>query len=117
MKIITVAQALAILDTGQPCHVVCVTYDRSRKKGGKLLELDCRLEKKATTDSTIGQRPPTEFEAKLAALKEPGGSKNPNHQQWYTRNIRPLANGHPLTDLVKIHPPLLVQFNGMTVVP
>jgi hypothetical protein len=121
-KIITVKAALEIMDSGATFSLTCVTYDRTRKKGGKLLEIEeARIDKKMTNDPMTNDgaatRPPTDFEAKLAALQDPDTGKNPNHQKWYTRNIRPLANGHPLTDLVKIHPPLLLQFNGMQVVP
>ena len=119
-KVITVKQALEIMDSGDTFSLVCVTYDRQRKKGGNLLEIhEARMDKKNAFGDRpeAAGRPPTDYEAKLAALQEPDKGRNPNHQHWYTRNIRPLANGHPLTDLVKIHPPLLIEFNGLPVVP
>lgn len=125
-KIITVAECLRIMESHVPFSCLVVTYDRNRKKGGKLLEIpEARLDRKAGPDCHLptdelpnAPRPMTDYEAKRHALTEPAdGSKNPNHKQWYTRNIRPYAAGHPLTDLVKIHPPLLIEFNGKTVVP
>lgn len=125
MPVITVSECLKIMDSGSPFSCLVVTYDRTRKKGGKLLEIpQARIERKADDPNTqypipnTGQRPPTPHEAKLAALASPSaGGRNPNHSHWYTRNLTILADGHPLTDLVKIHPPLLIEFNGMEVVP
>ena len=37
MQLISLRDALAILDSGQPCTVTFVTCDRRRKRGGELL--------------------------------------------------------------------------------
>jgi hypothetical protein len=132
MKIITVKQCLEIMDSGKPFYCLVVTYDRQRRKGGRIMEMDAQIEKKGAHDwqlpsREIGTRPEeqpaaaarpmTDYEAKLAALSAPDDtSRNPNHKHWYTRNVRVLVNGHP-TDIVKIHPPILWEFNGMQVVP
>jgi hypothetical protein len=125
-KIITVKQCIEIMDSGSTFSCLVVTYDRSRRKGGKPLEIpQARIDRPQSEirnpQSEIAPRPMTDYEAKRFALENPlegaGGGRNPNHQKWYTRNVRPLADGHPLTDLVKIHPPLLLEFNGMEVVP
>lgn len=127
MPVITVTECLKIMDTGTPFSCLVVTYDRTRKKGGKLLEIpQARIDRKTDfviPEGNLGEaapRPMTDYEAKLAALRTPhegGRGANPNHSHWYTRNLTILADGHPLTDLVKIHPPLMIEFNGIPVVP
>ncbi len=119
--IITIAQVLKEMETGQPFTLSCVTYDRKRKSGGQLLEGEGQLlmadadGKEPGTSPT--DRPPTDYEAKLAALADGPASRNPNHRKWYTRNIRLLADGHPTGEIRTVHPPLFIEFNGRVVVP
>ena len=126
MNIITVGQALKIIHSGAPFTFQVVTYDKTRKKGGRLIEGEARLLKKNDhPDPELefpdmpAARPMTEIEAKKAALDLPatGSSKDPNHHYHFTRNIVLLADGHPVHPPLKIRPPLLIQFNGMEVVP
>lgn len=62
----------------------------------------------------VGARPKTQREARLSGL--PAG-KQPDHQGNYTRNIRLVANGFKTESLVKIHPPLIIAFNGQPTCP
>ena len=61
------------------------------------------------------QRPPTFLEAKAQQLAM--AKRNPRHRRWYTRNICLLQNGVLTSIIRKIHPPLILEFNGQIVVP
>lgn len=116
MQIITVAQVLKEMETGQPFRLSFVTYDRNRKSGGELKEVEAVLEQPKNDgeeETPAGERPPTPHEANLLKLH----TKNPQHQKWYTRNIRLTVDGHPTSETRKVHPPLFVEFNGKKVVP
>jgi hypothetical protein len=43
--------------------------------------------------------------------------RNPNHQWHYTRNIRLLSQGMATESIIKIHPPLIIEFNGQITTP
>lgn len=43
--------------------------------------------------------------------------RNPNHATHYTRNIRILMDGQPTEAIVKIHPALIIEFNGQPTTP
>lgn len=125
MTLITITSALKIIQSGQPFTFQCVTYDRTRKKGGKIIEGEAKLLQKEEHPNPEFEfphepaaRPMTETEEKISRLHSIGdGRKNPNHHLHFTRNIVLLANGHPVHPPIKIHPPLLIEFNGKTVVP
>jgi hypothetical protein len=112
---ITVREMLAFMETGALFSVQGVTYNRRAKKGGgKIYEyLECML----------AQAVPGQKLDRPATLKEDANQRvkhtrnNPNHGMWYTRNIIICQNGHPTTMIRKIHPPLVVYFNGKIVVP
>ncbi len=38
--------------------------------------------------------------------------RDPNHGAHYTRNIRVIIDGHQTEILYKIHPLLIIEFNG-----
>lgn len=40
--------------------------------------------------------------------------RNPNHAEHYTRNIRVLVDGQPTEVIRKVHPALIIEFNGQT---
>lgn len=63
-----------------------------------------------------GERPMTALERRLTGIED-AERRNPNHQQHYTRNIRILQRGQPTEMEVKIHPPLIIEFNGETTCP
>lgn len=64
-----------------------------------------------TDGKQVGQRPPTAKEA------ESLGDRDPAHQVNYTRNIRLLAGGLKTETIAKIHPPLIIEFNGEKTCP
>lgn len=112
--IITVAEALKQMETGSPFLLSFVTYDRRRKSGGELKEVEAVLDIPSGDDApTEESRPLTPHEAALQKLH----TKNPQHAKWYTRNIRLTVDGYPTSEIRKVHPPLFVEFNSKKVVP
>jgi len=119
MNQITVRDMLAAMETGSPFSITYVTYDRQRKRGGRIEQyseavLLQRPEDSPTPPAGSGPRPPTEIERKRMQLEQL--RKNPNHGKWYTRNIQLMVNGHPTGQTRKIHPPLVIYFNDQIVV-
>lgn len=110
---ITVREMLAFMATGALFSLQGVTYNRRAKKGGgKIYEYpECMLAQ-ATPGEKI-DRPATHKEQSKQRVQKYA----PNHSMWYTRNIIICQNGHPTTMIRKIHPPLVVYFNGKIVVP
>ena len=104
------------MDSGATFSMKVVAYDRRRKKGGEIIEYsEAELARKnKEIELVLGQRAMTPIEVKKQQLL---ASRDPHHKKWYTRNIRVLQNGHPTSLIKKIHPPLVLEFNGQKVVP
>lgn len=97
------------METGEVFSCKVVSYDRKRKKGGEIMEYaEAILVQNTKKESKA--RPKTLREQQVERLTEI--KKAPNHREWYTRNIQLLQNGHPTSLIKKIHPPLIVEFNG-----
>ena len=120
-EVISVKDCLAKMDAGEVFSFKCITYNKQKKSGGKIEEsFEARLLVKDTripTAETIANR-----EARNAKRKTKYGTdwmtmKNPNHRKHYTRNIEVMFDGHPTGHIIKIHPPLLIEFNGIPVTP
>lgn len=114
-KVMTVKECLAYMETGQVFTAKVVKFDESRKKGGGILEMEAVFLPATKRERVDGQRLPTEVEQKrmqLAALR-----RNPKHKKHYTRNVALCVNAYPTSEIRKIHPPLLIVFNGIKVVP
>jgi hypothetical protein len=108
---ITMQEMLDAMKTGAPFSMTVCSYDRKRKKGGEWKHYPEAVLVQAK-DQPKGDRPLTAVEKvrqELTAIK-----RNPNHREHFTRNIRILQNGHPTAIIVTIHPPLVDQFNGKT---
>jgi hypothetical protein len=117
-KIISLPQCLRIMETGASFSLCYVKYDRKRKTGGELRDIQARLVMSENKPKAIIEgRPMTPREQKLEELNQVDNSRKPNHRLWYTRNVEVFVNGHPTGRIVKVHPPLFVEFNGMKVVP
>lgn len=112
---ISIKQALEKMHAGEQFSLKVVQWDKRRKeKRGKLLEVACAElvwgdggnEKKERME-----RQPTPLERALM-----GGNsidkRDPNHGAHYTRNIRVIIDGHQTEILYKIHPLLIIEFNG-----
>ena len=118
MQSISTKQVLSEMETGKPFSIKVISYDRRRSsKTGKIKEYPEAILETAKIRNQ-GGRPPTEQEKLKAKLANPERLyKNPKHKKWYTRNIRELQNGHPINIIHTIHPPLIIEFNGITVTP
>ena len=112
--VISTKQMLATMEEGQPFSMVVVTYDRKRKKGGQIKEYPEAILVQADQKQQTN-RPLTAIEAKVDRLTQI--KKNPHHHSHYTRNIQLLQDGHPTSLIKKIHPPLVLEFNGQKVMP
>jgi hypothetical protein len=111
MDTITIKEMLRVMESGETFSIdKAVSYDRKRKTGGDIIEYpEARLvqaEQEPTSD-----RPLTRVE-QLKKQK----ARVPRHRKWYTRNIRLCIGGHPTGQIRKVHPPLILEFNGKTVV-
>ncbi len=116
MEIITTKKMLEIMKSGECFSMTVVSYNRQQKTGGQLLEyLEAELMWNNQDSDKQRQRPPTSTEAKQDQLDQL--TRKPNHHHWYTRNIRLWQNGAPTSIKRKFHPPLVLTFNGLTVVP
>lgn len=118
MNQITERDMLAQMESGQPFAITVITFDEQRKRGGEIVEYPevqlVQAEKKAI--STVKRSLTPEELRRMRAADNPDG-RDPNHQHWYTRNVRVLQNGHPTGIIRKIHPPLVVLFNSKLVMP
>lgn len=105
---------LSAMETGAPFSIKVCSYDRKRKKGGEWKEYPEAVLVSAKDNQDDSQnRKLTALEQVRKELDAPL-RRNPNHRKHYTRNIRILQNGHPTGMIVSIHPPLVDEFNGQT---
>jgi len=107
------------MHSGATFSLKVVQYDKRRKdKRGKVAHYpEAQLVWGDGGSDRVKQpkeREMTDLERKLSGFSETegDGSKNPNHAWHYTRNIRELLNGEPTPSIKKIHPPLIIEFNG-----
>jgi hypothetical protein len=116
---ISIAQCLERMHNGELFSLKCVSYDRRRKdrrgqvieiKQGKLVWGDGGSDRVAAQ----GERPLTELEKKLVNAKFDKIVKKPAHQVNYTRNVRVYIDGHSSELIKKVHPALIIEFNGQT---
>lgn len=119
---ITIRDCLAKLHAGEVCNLVVVTYDKRRRdKCGRVLHYpECQLvwgESSEQKPLHVADRQPTPLEKRLSGLSTADFGKKPNHGEHYTRNIRVLQQGMSTEMVVKIHPALIIQFNGQTTCP
>lgn len=124
---ITIGKCLEWMHSGKPFSLTAVSYDERRpaKCGRVLVYPEAVLVwgngGSDRTNGTAAERPMTALEAKLsmpaASDKASAGKRNPGHSEWYTRNIRELQDGAPTAIIRKIHPPLIIEFNGETTCP
>lgn len=119
--IITIKEMLEYMSAGKAFALTYITYNRQRRKGGQIRNISeaVLLQEDQTDEGGLnlrkGRAPTTveEMQARIAKAR----TRDPNHQHWYTRNIRILQDGHPTSLIKKVHPPLVIEFCGYTVVP
>ena len=111
-NMITMQEMLEAMESGAPFSMKVCSYDRKRKKGGewKFYPEAVLVQKEKKKE---GSRPLTRIEKLQYQLHE-GEKRDPNHRKHYTRNIRVLQDGHPTGIIETIHPPLVDEFNGKT---
>lgn len=119
---IAIRKCLEKMHAGEVFSLKVVSYDERRpNKCGRVLEYpeatlvwgDGGSDRKASA----GERPMTALERRLSEADMHEMRRDPNHAEWYTRNIRILQGGQPTAMMVKIHPPLIIEFNGETTCP
>lgn len=116
---LSIRDCLALLESRAVCSMTVVTYDGQRKKGGDIEHYsECILVQPDEVDlenQPFAERAPTKAERLLSGYDRPAAEKrNPRHGEWYTRNVRLIAHGQPTSIIRKIHPPLIIEFNGQT---
>lgn len=121
-RMITIGKCLEWMHSGKPFSLKVVSYDSRRpKKSGRVLEYQEAVlmwgDGGSDRTASASERQPTDLERALMGALGTPDKRNPNHSEWYTRNIRILQHGEPTAMLVKIHPPLIIQFNGETTCP
>ena len=104
---ITIRDMLDDIEAGLICSIVVITYDRKRNTGGKVKHYP---EIMIYREGMELGRPLTEAEQ-----KQFGQKKAPRHGKHYTRNMVIMQNGTPTSIIRKIHPPLVMKYNGKTV--
>lgn len=93
------------METGAVFSFTVISYDRKRKTGGQVVSYDeARLYQPE-------QRKSFSLKTRVGSIST---SRRPNHRNWFTRNIQLLQDGYPIDMIRKIHPPLVVAFNGKT---
>jgi len=111
----TVKECLDYMESGRAWSCRYVTYNRQKKTGGEVEVVFeavlAREEEGANSDRNQTRAEQRNNIQKKEALK------NPNHSQWYTRNYVLCEGGIPSSIVRKLHPPLLIEFNGEKVVP
>jgi len=116
---LSIRECPALLDSRAVCSLSVVTYDRKRKKGGKIEHYaECILVQPDEVDlenQPFAERAPTQAERLLSGYDRPAAERrDPRHSEYYTRNVRLIAHGLPTNIIRKIHPALIVEFNGQT---
>ncbi len=119
---IAIKDVLAHMHAGKPFSLRAVRYDkRRRERIGQIIEVpEAVLVWGDGGNDRVAQLPeqrqPTALERSYFAAEE-APRKNPNHEANYTRNIRMLVDGQPTESMMKIHPLLIIQFNGQVTTP
>lgn len=113
---ISIKECLVIMHTGAQFSLKVVQYDKRRKeKRGKVLEVPCAVlvwgDGGSDRTKRAGERQPTALERALSGENDLD-KRNPNHEHHYTRNIRAVMDGLETEVIYKIHPALIIEFNG-----
>ena len=114
---ISIPEMLLIMEEGEIFSMTVCSFDKNRKKGGQIIEFYEAVLLSEKNEAKEGNKKITSHLKRPLSNKEIIKPKKPNHYQHYTRNIRLLTDGHPTSIIKKIHIPLVVEFNGLEVVP
>lgn len=119
---ITIRQCLEIMHAGEVFSLKVVSYDRRRKdKTGRIQEYpEAQLVWGDGGSDRVrppGERQMTPLEQALSTSQTEQDKRDPKHKFWYTRNIRLRQNGLETEVIKKVHPPLIIEFNGQITCP
>lgn len=121
---ISIRKCLEIMHSGAVFSLRVVTFDKRRKdKTGQVREYAEAVlvwgDGGKERAKKHGERPMTALEKSLLTTPPSFSEikRNPNHAAHYTRNIRILMDGQPTEAMVKIHPALIIEFNGQITTP
>ena len=92
MDVLSIQEALKIMESGKPFAVRVVSYDRKRKSGGAI-----KFYSELVTTKTA-----SEFHPKLEKQNTPA-SKAQNHHENFTRNFFQCINGVPTSCIKSLH--------------
>ena len=94
----------------KPFSLKCITYDAQKKTGGEILTIDKAILSEA--GKRAAGSPRNAAQEIINQERSVGRRKrNPGHHDNYTRNIEVLPGGN----IRKIHPLLIIEFNGQKV--
>lgn len=93
-------EALKIIESGQVFTMSYVQFDKRRKTGGKLRQIEAISTKSSQTESTL-------------ITEKTAGSQN--HYKNFTRNFYQCIEGEPTASVKKVHCLLIVEVNGCKV--
>lgn len=99
----TFRQVIDEMNRGEPFTCTFITYSSKRKKGGRIRD----IEAKVIRPEDIVSRPVTEHEEKERSKDQPR----------HVRNVILLVDGFPTNQVRMINIPLIIKFNGESVVP
>ncbi len=113
---ISIKDCLQVMHSGERFSLKVVQYDQRRKeKRGKVLDVPCAVlvwgDGGSNRTKRQGERQPTDLELALMGGDDIS-KRNPNHERHYTRNIRVVLDGMETESIHKIHPALIIEFNG-----
>lgn len=113
----TFKEILTKMKTGEEFSLRYITYDHRRKKGGQEIYIASAILCQDT--SKPKDQPNIEATLTQAELvpKPHRARKDPKHSKHFTRNIQLTQEGMPVGHPIKIHIPLIIEFNGLAVRP
>lgn len=115
-QMIAIKEVIERIHAGEIFSCKVVRYDRRRKeRTGEIIDIEqCKLVwgNGVIKKKYQGEREPTPLELSLLQAQAGVLKRNPHHSEYYTRNVRIYLDGNPTEIIKKIHPPLIVEFNG-----
>lgn len=121
---ISIKKCLEVMHSGAVFGLKVVSYDKRRKEqngqvthypSAVLVWGDGGNDRTRERDS---EREPTALERTLTrGASSEAIKRDPGHAAHYTRNIRLMVDGKPTEIIKKIHPALIIEFNGEITTP
>ena len=117
---VTLQEMLARLDADEIVSMVVVKYNASKGTAGGLMHIgECQqLNADGKAPSEAGSTPSeasSPAEGGIQDYSQEEKRRNPHHFEHFTRNVRLFSAGQPTKEIRKIHPQLVVEFCGASV--